>query len=254
MKNQFTYLINNKTTQGMFILILLIPCIEIVQLYIMLKPDAVNIHPAFAFFLAGSSRGHITQILLLWFLPVLSLLLGADSSIQEYQTGVRNIIINKIGKKSYILQKLAVSFILCFITMFTTLLLNFILVSIIFLGGTYKMGLNGLGSLNTLFDFSIQNPYLADIGFGFMACLMAGMAGLIATSSSLFFLNKKFAYPAAFFIWFLMILPNNSIMFIFQSFTEYGFEIILPIFLVFSLIVLIIVGVLYLYEVKYVKE
>ncbi|HAA8153708.1 TPA_asm: hypothetical protein GHO66_14655, partial [Listeria monocytogenes] len=95
MKNQFTYLINNKTTQGMFILILLIPCIEIVQLYIMLKPDAVNIHPAFAFFLAGSSRGHITQILLLWFLPVLSLLLGADSSIQEYQTGVRNIIINK---------------------------------------------------------------------------------------------------------------------------------------------------------------
>lgn len=69
MKNQFTYLINNKTTQGMFILILLIPCIEIVQLYIMLKPDAVNIHPAFAFFLAGSSRGHITQILLLWFLP-----------------------------------------------------------------------------------------------------------------------------------------------------------------------------------------
>lgn len=71
MKNQFTYLINNKTTQGMFILILFIPCIEIVQLYIMLKPDAVNIHPAFAFFLAGSSRGHITQILLLWFLPVL---------------------------------------------------------------------------------------------------------------------------------------------------------------------------------------
>ncbi|EAG7072352.1 TPA: hypothetical protein LET56_002843, partial [Listeria monocytogenes] len=114
--------------------------------------------------------------------------------------------------------------------------------------------LNGLGSLNTLFDFSIQNPYLADFGFGFMACLMAGMAGLIATSSSLFFLNKKFAYPAAFFIWFLMILPNNSIMFIFQPFTEYGFEIILPIFLVFSLIVLIIVGVLYLYEVKYVKE
>lgn len=51
MKNQFTYLINNKTTQGMFILILFIPCIEIVQLYIMLKPDAVNIHPAFAFFL-----------------------------------------------------------------------------------------------------------------------------------------------------------------------------------------------------------
>ncbi len=50
MKNQFTYLINNKTTQGMFILILFIPCIEIVQLYIMLKPDAVNIHPAFAFF------------------------------------------------------------------------------------------------------------------------------------------------------------------------------------------------------------
>lgn len=49
------------------------------------------------------------------------------------------------------------------------------------------MGLNGLGSLNTLFDFSIQNPYLADFGFGFMACLMAGMAGLIATSSSLFF-------------------------------------------------------------------
>lgn len=32
MKNQFTYLINNKTTQGMFILILFIPCIEIVQL------------------------------------------------------------------------------------------------------------------------------------------------------------------------------------------------------------------------------
>ncbi|MBF2460878.1 hypothetical protein [Listeria welshimeri] len=254
MKSQLTYLLNNKTTQGMFILILLIPCIEIIQLYIMMNPNEIDIHPAFAFFLAGSSRGHITQILLLWFLPVLSLLLGADSSIQEYQTGVRNIIINKIGKKSYILQKLAISFILCFSTMFATLLLNFILVSIIFVDGTYKMGLNGLGPLNPLFDFSIQNPYLADIGFGFIACLMAGMAGIIGTSASLFFLNKKFAYPAAFFIWFLMILPNKSIMFVFQPFTEYGFEIILPIFLVFSLIVLIIVGILYLYEVKYVKE
>ncbi|WP_271001988.1 hypothetical protein [Listeria seeligeri] len=254
MKSQLTYLLNNKTTRGMFILILLIPCVEIIQLYIMMKPDGIDIHPAFAFFLAGSSRSHITQILLLWFLPILGLLLGTDSSIQEYQTGVRNIVINKIGKKAYILQKLATSFILCFITMFVTLLLNFILVSIIFRGGTYKMGLNGLGALNSLFDISMQNPYLADIGFGFVACLMAGMAGLIGASASLFFLNKKFAYPAAFFVWFLMILPNNSIMFIFQPFTEYGLETILPIFLVFSLIVLLLVGILYLYEVRYVKE
>ncbi|MBF2347130.1 hypothetical protein IA806_11235 [Listeria seeligeri] len=254
MKSQLTYLLNNKTTRGMFILILLIPCVEIIQLYIMMKPDGIDIHPAFAFFLAGSSQGHITQILLLWFLPILGLLLGTDSSIQEYQTGVRNIVINKIGKKSYIIQKLATSFILCFITMFVTLLLNFILVSIIFRGGTYKMGLNGLGALNSLFDLSIQHPYLSDIGFGLVACLMAGMAGLIGSSASLFFLNKKFAYPAAFFVWFLMILPNNSIMFIFQPFTEYGLETILPIFLVFSLIVLLIVGILYLYEVRYVKE
>ncbi|MBT0134712.1 hypothetical protein G4229_13700 [Listeria seeligeri] len=254
MKSQLTYLLNNKTTRGMFILILLIPCVEILQLCIMVPADEVAIHPAFAFFLAGSSKGHITQILLLWFLPILGLLLGTDSSIQEYQTGVRNIVINKIGKKAYILQKLATSFILCFITMFAALLLNFILVNIIFRGGTYQMGLDGAGSLNSLFDISMQNPYLADIGFGFVACLMAGMAGLIGASASLFFLNKKFAYPAAFFVWFLMILPNNSIMFIFQPFTEYGLETILPISLVFSLIVLLIVGILYLYEVRYVKE
>lgn len=236
----------------MFILILIIPCVEVFQLLLMKFQTGTDFHPAFAFFLAGSSRGHLAQILLLWFLPLFFLLLGSDDVIQDYRTGYRDILISKVGRKKYCLQKYIVSFSVSFITMFFSLLVNFLLVSVFFANGTYTKGLSQIElPNNSLFTMSVAHPYLADLSFALIACIFAGFAGLIGASVSLFFLDKKYAYTAAFFIWFLLVLKENSLMFLFQPFAEYGFNVLIPILLLALAVFTIVPFIIFIYEVRY---
>jgi Protein of unknown function (DUF2705) len=245
-------IMNNKLSRLIFIIILLLPCVDFVQLLVMKYQSHLELHPAFSFFLAGSTRGHASQILLLWFLPIYFLLLTSEDAIQDSETGYRNILISKMGRKKYCLEKLATSFSVSFITMFISLFLNFILVYIFFRNDTYMRGLNKIELPNNeLFTLSIAHPYLAVIGFSLVACVMAGLAGVIGSAFSLFFLDRKYTYIAAFFIWFVLILKKNSTMFLFQPFAEYGFDTLIPVLLLAMALFILIPFVIFIYEVKY---
>lgn len=178
-------------------MIILIPCVEVIQLLLLKFQSGYELYPPFSFFLSGASRGHMTQSLLLWFLPLFLMLLGSDTIIQDVQTGTHTIFISKLGKKKYYFQKLAVSFVISFTAMFLSLLLNFILVSLFFMNGkdTKDFTLQD----NQLFRLSIEHPYLAVLFFSLLACLLAGFAGLLGSALSLFFQDRKYSYSAAFF-------------------------------------------------------
>jgi Protein of unknown function (DUF2705) len=245
-------IVRNKINLTAFIIILLIPMLEIVQLLIYQKSSDEIFHPAFAFYLSGSSIGHAPQILLLWFLPIYFLLLGADDAIQDYETGYRNILISKIGKKRYFLEKMITSFSISSIAMFITLFVNLILVSIIFAKGTFSKGLMEMEfEGNALFNFSVKHPFITIIIFSIVACILAGLAGTLGASTSLFFLDRKYAYASAFFIWFLLVLNRQSLMFVFQPFTEYGFDVIVPILLLAIGVLIIIPIIVFIYEVRF---
>ncbi|MCR8872002.1 hypothetical protein MRBLBA21_005031 [Peribacillus frigoritolerans] len=254
MQSHLYRIIHNKLSWVIFSIIILIPCIDAFQL-LLLKfqlGNEVEYHPAFAFFLSGSTRGHAAQMILLWFLPLYFLLLGADDAIQDYHTGYRYILISKVGRWKYCLEKLQTSFFVSFSTMLSSLLVNFILVFLLFNGGTFKKGLNGINSTdNLLFTISMNHPYVAVLGFSLVCCVMAGFSGLIGSSVSLFFLDRKYAYTASFFIWFLLVLRPSSIMYLFQPFTEYDFNILVPILSTSLIIFLIIPVLIIIYEAKY---
>ncbi len=244
-------IIRNKINLTAFIIILLIPMLEIVQLLIYQQNSEETFHPAFAFFLSGSSMGHAPQILLIWFLPIYFLLLGADDAIQDYKTGYRTILISKVGRKRYLLEKIITSFTISSLSMFITLFINFILVSIIFVNGTFSKGLMEMRiEGNKLFNFSVEHPFIAIIVFSIVSCILAGLAGSLGASTSLFFLDRKYAYASSFFIWFLLVLNKYSIIYAFQPFTEYGFNVIFPSLLVAISVLIIIPLIVFIYGVR----
>lgn len=245
-------ILKNKRSWLSFCIVLCIPFFEIVQLLMYQKNSSEVFHPAFAFFLTGSSIGHAPQIMLIWFLPIYFLMLLADDPIQDYQTGYRYILISKIGKKKYVLHKMLLSFVLSFVTMLVALAVNFMTVSIIFSGGTFTKGVMELNiEGNALFQFSVNHPYITILVFSIISCFMAGFAGLLGSSMSLFFLDRKYAYAASFLVWFLMILKRDSIVYLFQPFTEYGLDVLIPTILFAKFVFLLIAIFVFVYEVKY---
>lgn len=249
MGSEFYRIFHTKLSRSIFFIILLIPCVEVVQLLLVKLQSGHELYPPFSFFLSGSSRGHMTQALLLWFLPLFLLLLGSDNVIQDYRTGSQNIFISKYGKKKYFSYKLATSFLVSFFAMFISLLLNFILVSLFFMGGknTKEYSLPD----NLLFTLSIEHPYLAVIVFSLTACLLAGFAGLLGASFSLFFQDRKYSYSAAFFVWFFLVIRDDSLMYLFQPFAEYGFDTLLPVLATALAVFISIPALIYFYEVKF---
>ncbi|WP_079709563.1 hypothetical protein [Paraliobacillus ryukyuensis] len=252
MRSNFHRLIHNKLSIFIVIGFLIIPNIEIIQHLIEKYKYGTTYHPAFSFFLSGSTRGHALQFLMLWFLPVYYLLIAADTPIQDLETGYKNILISKIGKKRYVLQKYIIAFLSSSLSMAAALLINFSFVYILFKNSTFMRSLDEIQAKeNILFSFSIEHPYLAILLFALVATFLSGLIGVLASSLSIFFPKRKFAYAAAFFIWFMFVLKENSVMYLFQPFAEYGFEVLIPIFIQVVLVLLIIPLAVYYYEVKY---
>ncbi|MFH0346690.1 hypothetical protein ACHADS_09025 [Bacillus vallismortis] len=255
MKSHIDRILHSKKSIIIFFIITIIPLIDAAQIYITEQQYGVKYHPAFAFFLAGMTRGHAMQIILLWFLPIFLLILFADDGIQDSETGYRKILISKMGKKSYLVEKMTTAFIVSSMTIFISLVINFAVVNILFNGGTYNNGLSDIDiPQNLLYTQSMANPFVTDIIYIFIASFISGLCGIMCASVCFFFREKKYAYTAAFFIWFLLVLKKNSLMFLFQPFTEYGYVVVLPILSLVILVFVMVPFILFIYEVKYNED
>lgn len=119
---------------------LVIPILDIVQIYyqdiIKFNGEMGKPYPLYVTFLSCYSQGHIFQMIYLCFLPLYLLVIVGEECIVDYITGYKNILICKMGKNKYILQKMKSAFIVSFTIVFVGLGLNLILSQIVFNGGT----------------------------------------------------------------------------------------------------------------------
>ncbi|UOE94413.1 hypothetical protein [Alkalihalobacillus sp. LMS39] len=250
-KSHVLRLTKNKLSLLALAVIIVLPIWDAIQIYIdFLKIGGDKYHPAQAFFLSGSSIGHIPQYILLWFLPLFILVLVSEDPLQDFQTGYHNILINKVGRMKYLVEKLLFSCLIGSLAMITSLLLNFIIVLVLFNGGTYRKGLEELSFDSAFTNFIIQNPYWGVVTFSLVASLLAGLAGLIGSACSLFFKDRKYTYSATFFLWFIFVMFGDSSMHLFQPFSEYGLDDLLPTFFTITISYLIISAAVVLYEGK----
>ncbi|MFC1286486.1 hypothetical protein [Bacillus paralicheniformis] len=248
MKSHIYRIAKNKLSLLIFLIMIFIPCIDIVLLLL----TNTNYDPTFAFFLSGASRGHAAQMILLWFLPLYLLLLCADDPIQDYKTGFYQVLVSKVGRKKYCTEKIMTSFLISFSTMCVSLFINFIMVHILFFNGTFKNDLEQIKFPdNLLYTFSMSHPYYAILLFSIVCCMLAGLIGALGAGVSLLFRDKKYAYPACFFIWFLLVLKKKSLVYLFQPFTEYGLDVLLPILITSVSIFFILIFIIIIYQVKY---
>ncbi len=182
------------------------------------------IHPAKASYLSGSSEGHLTQIILLWLLPLFALNLFSDRYISEYSRGYVNAILARTSRKKYYFGKIITSFIIPFGVYLICVLVNFGLTQIVFYEGYNFKGMEVFSEQGGWFAFMYESPNLAYLIYALATAVAAGLCGVICQCVA--FLTKKYVitYLITFFIWMAMVMMDDSITYLMQPFTEYGLE------------------------------
>ena len=182
------------------------------------------------------SQGHIFQMIYLCFLPLYLLVIVGEESIVDYITGYKNILICKMGKNKYILQKMKSAFIVSFTIVFVGLGLNLILSQVVFNGGTNTpfdaepLKYDSFVMVETfLFEISYTHPLTTNIVYILITAIFAGVLGMMGAALAISIHERKMVYALTFAIWFIPILFKYSSMHIFQPFMEYGFNVVVPV-------------------------
>lgn len=196
--------------------------------------------PSTAAFLSGSSQGHIPQEIIFWLLPFYFLFINADLHAQEVK--FNNFQLLKV-RKSYnhiFFSKLSFSFLVGFLIMLISLLLNFIICLFVF-----KNGLNQNASASDLVWFlSDQYPNLAYVCYMFLVSIIVGVFNSAMTGLSFVLEQKIPLYILSFVIWYLQITSEYSLMYVVQPFIEYGSKYLITALIIFfiSSLVIILIG------------
>lgn len=239
MRQQLNRIISDKKSIGMIIFMLVIPILDIVQIYyqdiIKINGEMGKPYPLYVTFLSCYSQGHIFQMIYLWFLPLYLLVIVGEECIVDYITGYKNILICKMGKNKYILQKMKSAFIVSFTIVFVGLGLNLILSQVVFNGGTNTpfdaepLKYDSFVMVETfLFEISYTHPLTTNIVYILITAIFAGVLGMMGAALAISIHERKMVYALTFAIWFIPILFKNSSMHIFQPFMEYDFNVVVP--------------------------
>lgn len=207
-------------------------------------------HPVVGSFLSGISEGHIAQMLLIWFLPIYSMLIVGDSYIREFGCGYNNIIFTIEDRKNIVKGKIIVSFFVMFIVSLVSMMVNFCISQIVFLNGNNMLGLEGLGVVNGFVRKCLQHPNIAYVMYILMYSIIAGGCGILCSCVSFIIPDNRIAYPVVFFAWILQIISPYSLTYLTQPFIEYGPEYFLPALLIFVVIIAVAWNIAYISKVK----
>lgn len=245
---------NDKLKKTIIFIIFIIPSLEILQhLYSVIKYGATPLQPDYASFLAANSTGRILQPLLLWFLPLYLLVISGDDCIEDYNTGYKNILVSKWGKKKYFTSNMGKAFVVCFLTVFIGLIIDLLLVHIIFYNGTHNPGDSISFPENYLYTISIAHPAITNICYCILTACLGGVIGAAGTAMAIALHDRKLVYPLTFAIWLIPLLFHNSLMIVIQPFTEYDFPDLLPTCIFFIAFCILASFLSYLWEVKIAK-
>lgn len=210
--------------------------------------------PAIASFLSGTSQGHIPQMLLIWVLPLYLMIIYSDSYIQERKVGYNVIIFSQVSRKKIVTTRLSISFLVPFIISFVSMLLNFLLANIVFMGGEDLHGAQfmlGTGDMDSFRELCYNHLNLTYCIYIVVYSIIAGGVGLLCTCISFLIPQYKIAYPVAFLVWMGQVIAPYSITFAIQPFIEYGPEYFIPAIMIFLAILLCTMIIAIKYKVGY---
>lgn len=243
---------------------LVIPILDIVQIYyqdiIKINGEMGKPYPLYVTFLSCYSQGHIFQMIYLCFLPLYLLVIVGEECIVDYITGYKNILICKMGKNKYILQKMKSAFIVSFTIVFVGLGLNLILSQVVFNGGTNTpfdaepLKYDSFVMVETfLFEISYTHPLTTNIVYILITAIFAGVLGMMGAVLAISIHERKMVYALTFAIWFIPILFKNSSMHIFQPFMEYGFNVVVPVAIWCIVLYILVIITAIIWEKKLLK-
>lgn len=261
MEYQLRRILSERKKIILVFLMIIAPSLEILQVLQEHWKYGVELpYPMYATFLSLYSRGHIMQSLYLWFLPMYLLILVGEECIEDFKIGNKNILICRIGKKEYIKTKLKSGFLTSITVVGMGLLLNFILVQFAYIGGThlryggdYMVYDAKLMPETILFEWSYRNPLLTNLAYIILTMLFAGLLGMLGTMLSIILHDRKLVYAITFSLWFVPILFKNSFMLVFQPFSEYGADTVIPLAVWIAGFYMLITGALVVWEGKYIE-
>lgn len=239
----------------LFCIILFYPLIEII-FYLKDIPLGEKVYyPDYSFFLMCNTAGtgHMFQTILLWFMPIYCLVLTADDCIEDYNLGLRNVIISKIGKKKYVQSHLAKSFIYTFILVLGALVINLVMVHIIFAGGQFSPFADEGNFASLFYQWEVNHTLLTNILFLIITAFMCGLIAMVGTINAIMIHNKKIVYGVTMVFWFIPFLQKKSLMYLFQPHSEYVLDTLLPIGVTVSCVYIVYILFGYFKEVHFGK-
>ena len=138
---------------------------------------------------------------------------------------------SRIGKEKYSVMRICEGFLVPFFIVLLGLLLNMVFVMIVCRGGTATAFNKDTMPDTLLFKISYEHPMITNIIYALFTALYAGIIGISATVMSFVIYDRRVIYGINFVVWFIPLMFKNSILLLFQPFIEYGFAVIIPLFL-----------------------
>lgn len=130
-------------------------------------------------FIQGSMEGHITFILIMWFLPIYYLLIINDKTINEFSDKYKYLIFSKENFSVLFKNKLIFSFLFGFIFMFILIIFNSVLCYIIYKNNTFLS--YDIDTWDGFLKYKLLNPFITIF---FYSMLISVYSGLVSTFNS----------------------------------------------------------------------
>lgn len=251
MKYYVCRIVNNKaklTCFCFFIFAMLYDLFERVR-YIPVGGDAYV--PGLNTFLAYTGSGFNFHALIFWLLPLWLMIIVSDDVIEDYIYGYKSVLISKKGKSRYAIDTLKKGFIFSFFVMFIPLIYNMLLSYVLFDGAQRTLGVNIADY--TWLKICMEHHILANFGYVFITSLLSGIVGCAGSGLAMAFHDRKIVYPISFALWFVVFIPDKSIMLAIQPFSEYGPSDALFVYLLAVIIHTTVAVFAYMKEIKYAK-
>lgn len=250
LKLYFSRILHDRVKLAIAIILFSIPILEVGQIVWSAYQGHGIPRPHYATFLCLYTLRHYLQKIMFWFLPLFLLVIVNEDTIEDYETGYRNALISRAGRKNYARTKLVGSFSFSFLIVFLSLIINMILIYACFQNGTYEMyDWQGIDYRDRdISRITMPHPVLANIAYIILTSFLAGLVGMMGTAVALTMQNRKIVYALTFFLWFVPVNLRYSILFAIKPFSYGDFEIVVP------TLITVIIGYLLIAMVSYWLE
>jgi len=180
--------------------------------------------PRYVAFSALSTVGtnHLSYKIMFWFLPIYLLIITGEDSLEDDDTGYRNVLQSRMSKRQYVWGKARNAFCFSFLVLFLSLMLNYGLLHLLFHQGEFIWLTPGIypEEEQRMYTIGYDHPGSVNLVNIMVTSIFGGCIGMVGTSLAVFFRDRKIVYGLTFLLWFIFVLTDDGLMSILHPFTN----------------------------------